>query len=378
MAKQDYYIGLMSGTSRDGIDAVIVDLSNRPQLIQYSVTPYPPELNQSLARLCRGASDELALYAELDVRLGQLFAGAALELIQQAGMHQSQIKAIGSHGQTVRHLPQLSTSLQIADPNIIAERTGIATVADFRRRDLAAGGQGAPLVPAFHHAVFRHEERSRVIVNIGGIANITLLPGECSLPVMGFDSGPGNTLMDNWIYRQQQHAYDVDGQWAAQGQVNESLLASCLADDYFQQASPKSTGPEYFNSDWLDLKLQSIHVAGQVAGTIPAVDIQATLCALTACTIVDAIKALQMAAQPPVSEVYVAGGGVHNSRLMAMLQQQLGDIPLNSTAALGIDPDWVEAIAFAWLAKQTLAGRPANLPAVTGASHGVVLGGIYR
>jgi anhydro-N-acetylmuramic acid kinase len=306
---------------------------------------------------------------QADRELGLAFGAAVNSLLQNAGIPHSAVRAIGSHGQTIRHRPPAPHqnhpfTLQVGDPSSIAQLTGIATVADFRRRDIAAGGQGAPLVPAFHRAVF-NSNRCRAIVNIGGIANITLLPTAGS--VLGFDTGPGNTLMDSWITRHRGESYDRDGAWAAAGKVVPSLLTSLLNDPYFAAPAPKSTGREHFNLAWLDRHL------AESTSPVSASDVQATLAELTAQSIARAIVALS----PAPREVFVCGGGAYNSHLMVRLEALLHPRQLGNTAQLGIAPEWVEATAFAWLAQQTLAGKPGNEPAVTGAQSYCVLGAIY-
>jgi len=366
----ELYIGLMSGTSMDAIDAVLVNLDRRVPLLSHQLNiPVPGKLRTRLTAAAQGEAITLSHLSELDVHLGHMFADAVKSLLQQSGISAKTVRAIGSHGQTIYHRPSgpFPTSVQIGDPNIIAERTGITTVADFRRRDMAAGGQGAPLVPAFHEAVFRLNDRNRVIANIGGIANITILPADPLKKISGFDTGPGNTLMDGWIKKQQRKNKDDSGRWAASGIVDEGLLGKMLKDPYFRKAAPKSTGREYFNPAWLD-KLLKRHKQ-----RILAKHVQATLCELTARTISDAIHDYAL----DTDEVLVCGGGVHNLSLMLRLQMLLGDIRVVSTEEFNTDPDYVEAIAFAWLAKQTLEHRAGNIPSVTGARHGVILGGIY-
>lgn len=363
------FIGLISGTSMDAVDAVLVDLSAAaPRLLATHSRPYPAELRARIAELCGGTRRELEKYARLDAELGVFFAEAALELLQKAGARPREITAIGSHGQTIRHYPHAPrSSLQIADPNQIATLTGITTVADFRRRDMSVGGQGAPLLPVFHNLLFRKRSSHRVVVNIGGIANITLLPADPRLPVSGFDTGPGNTLMDEWALRHLKQPIDLDGQWAASGSVDRPLLEQMLADPYFETAPPKSTGTDYFSPAWLDRQLK------RRGGRPVRKHVQATLCELTAQTIVDAIRRHA----PETTEVLACGGGVRNLALMFRLQVLLGDIALGSIEDHGVPPDWIEAMAFAWLARQTLAGQPGNLPTVTGATRPVILGGIY-
>lgn len=364
-----HYIGLMSGTSMDAVDAALVELrGDHIALVACRSLPLPDALRAALIEASHDHHTPIAHIAELDVRLGRLFAEAALDLLRANAVAAAEVRAIGSHGQTVYHRPQgdAPTSLQIADPNLIAELTGITTVADFRRRDIAAGGEGAPLVPAFHDAVFRSAAEDRVVLNLGGIANVTLLPRDRAVPVRGFDTGPANALMDHWVHRHRRAAYDDGGAWAASGRVQPSLLTALLREPYFTQPPPKSTGRELFNPGWLNALLMQ---AG--AGLAPA-DVQATLCELTAVSVADAIQ--QQA--PSCARVLVCGGGAYNATLMARLAALLAR-PLESTARHGIDPKWVEAMAFAWLARQTLLGRPGNLPAVTGARAPVVLGAIY-
>ncbi|MEO6697233.1 MAG: anhydro-N-acetylmuramic acid kinase [Gammaproteobacteria bacterium] len=365
----DLYIGLMSGTSMDAADAVLVDFGfNPPKLIATHRIPLAPELRSALLALCVPGPNEIERMAELDGRLGEIFAASALAVLKNANVKASDVHAIGSHGQTIRHQPTgpYPYSLQIGNPALIAQRTGITTVADFRRADIAAGGQGAPLVPAFHNAVFRSEEHDRVVVNIGGIANIAILPKDKNLSVTGFDTGPGNVLLDTWAERHLGKRMDEDGRFAASGHVCEGLLNTLLSDDYFALTPPKSTGREHFNIAWLDAALQA-HT-----GT-SAQDVQATLCELTTASIAQAIQHYA----PQTSEILICGGGAHNAHLMQRLRAHLKSCSVESSEKHGINPDWVEAMAFAWLAKQRLEGKPGNLPTVTGAKRAVVLGGIY-
>ncbi|MEJ2142935.1 MAG: anhydro-N-acetylmuramic acid kinase [Gammaproteobacteria bacterium] len=364
-----YYIGLMSGTSMDGIDAALVELDdNHCQLIAHHTHPIPDELQQSLLSLIEPGDNELARMMDCDVQLGNLFAVAANALLTKSDINSSQVIAIGSHGQTLRHYPDSKnpSTLQIGDANIIAHETGIMTVADFRRRDMAAGGQGAPLVPAFHKVMFSTDKNDQVVVNIGGIANITLLPADSDKKVCGFDTGPGNCLMDELAQQHLKLAYDRDGEWGASGHVHPGLLERMLNEPYFARTAPKSTGREYFNHQWLTELLKSFP-------NLAAQDIQATLCELTAQTICDAI----ICSMPSAKRVLICGGGVHNTALMNRLDELLIEQQVASTEIDNIDPDWVEAMAFAWLAKQTLENKPGNLPEVTGARHPVVLGAIY-
>tara|TARA_R110002094_G_scaffold513_5_gene2536 strand:- start:119 stop:1240 length:1122 start_codon:yes stop_codon:yes gene_type:complete len=366
-----YYIGLMSGTSLDGIDAVLVNLNLQPiQLLASSTHPIPQALRKTLLRLTLPGDNEIELLGIADVQFSRLQADIVNALLQQSGIAPSQVHAIGSHGQTVRHRPEGATpfSLQIGDPNTLAERTGISVVADFRRRDLAAGGQGAPLVPAFHAELFSHDKLDRVVVNIGGMANITLLPKGRRMPVIGYDTGPGNILIDSWISRNHQQDYDPLGAWARSGHIDPQLLSKLLQLDYFEQAPPKSTGREQFNLNWLDQQLASVD------HSISATDIQTTLTELTACSIANEILKHNLAR----AEIYICGGGAHNAYLLERLSYHLQPLMLTTTDALGLPADWVEACAFAWLAKRCLEKRPGSLATVTGAHAERILGGIYH
>lgn len=365
------YVGLMSGTSIDAIDAVLVEISDDSlRVLARHSQPVPADLRGRLLRVCDPAHpasiDELA---SLDAELGELFAASALTLLDHADVAPESVRAIGSHGQTVRHRPNATPSftLQIGDPNRIAELTGITTVADFRRRDVAAGGQGAPLVPAFHDHALGSEAEDRVVLNIGGMANITILPRRRTQPVSGFDTGPGNVLMDAWHELHRGGRFDEGGSWAATGTVHKRLLSRLLDHPYFREAPPKSTGREDFGLGWLRRQ-----IASQGESVDPA-DVQATILELTARSISEAILTQAAAAR----HVWICGGGVHNRRLLQRLRDLMPDRQLRSTAELNLDPDWVEAMAFAWLAYRTLGGEPANQPSVTGASRQVVLGGIY-
>lgn len=364
----EFYLGLMSGTSMDAVDAALVDFSSLPpRLLATHSIPMPDHLREALLRLAAEHTPHpLQCLGELDHHLGCLFARAVNELLAQAGVAADAVQAIGSHGQTLYHQPHgmVPFTLQLADPNIIAERTDITTVADFRRRDMAAGGQGAPLVPAFHAAMLRQPGVDRVILNIGGMANITLLPAAADTPVSGFDTGPGNALLDGWAERHLGTRYDTDGEWGAAGQVLPGLLQALLAEPYFRQAPPKSTGRELFNLAWLERHLR---------GGENTADVQATLAELTAVSAAMAI----LSHSPETMEVLVCGGGARNGHLMARLRAHLPHCRVSDTRQYGLDPQWVEAMAFAWLARQSLLGRPGNLPAVTGATRPVVLGAIY-
>jgi len=366
------YIGLMSGTSVDGVDAALVSIpaNGQPVVLATHEHPISPALRGEIQSLMRTGANEIERLGELDMVLGGLFAEAAHAVIAQSGMDKKNIRAIGSHGQTLRHRPKADHpfTIQIGNPSVIAERTGLTTVADFRARDIAAGGEGAPLVPAFHRQMFHSPQRYRAIVNIGGIANVTYLPVDDTGPVSGFDTGPGNTLLDQWIGHHCAREHDEAGQWAASGKSSKELLAQLLADPYFGATPPKSTGREHFNLEWLNGHL------GKLTALPSVVDIQATLLQLTAQTIAQAVRRFL----PQTQEVYVCGGGAHNRELIFALTNHFSGIPVATTETLGLHPDWVEAVAFAWLAHQTLEGLPGNLPSVTGARHAVILGGIYK
>jgi len=365
----DYYIGLMSGTSMDAIDAALIDCSgNTIKLVAHHSQILSSDTRQKIDELCQGCTNELQKMQQLDIELGKQFASCANHLLKETQLKASDIIAIGSHGQTLRHYPEASirNSLQIADPNTIAELTGITTVADFRRRDMAAGGQGAPLVPAFHEHVFRDTKKNRVILNLGGIANITILPADKNKAVTGFDTGPANTLMNYWIGRQENKNYDDKGQWAASGKINNDFLQQLLKDVFFKAPPPKSTGTDYFSPTWFSEHLKAFPF-------LSSEDVQSTLCECSAVSVSDAIK--KYAAD--CNEVLVCGGGVRNNFLMARLQAQLNGIDVITTEAEGFAADWIEAIAFAWLAKQTLNKQAGNLNSVTGAAQPVILGGIY-
>lgn len=359
------WLGLISGTSADGIDAALVRFHPDLQIIAARTTPYPPDVRERLLAFATpNAVVELDAFGRLDVHIGECFAAAALALLRDADIDPAAVVAIGSHGQTVCHRPHgiYTFTLQIGDPNVIAERTGIATVADFRRADVAAGGQGAPLLPALHAAVFADATAPRAILNLGGIANLSVLSN--GHDVFGFDTGPANCLLDAWAGRHLATARDENGAWARSGRVDNTLLARLLEDPYFAAPPPKSTGREAFNLAWLDARMP---VAPEPA------DVQATLLALSARSIANALRAHGS----DVREVYACGGGVHNAALMDALHAELVGVRVATTAALGIDPDFVEAVGFAWLACARVRNQPGNLPAVTGARGPRVLGAIY-
>jgi anhydro-N-acetylmuramic acid kinase len=370
-----YFLGLISGTSADGIDAALVRFRApdgidagphaRPELVFGHTYAWDPALRAQLVELGQRATrvtlDEIG---ELDVRIGRAFAAAAQAAIAGSGVPAAAIAAIGSHGQTLRHRAhgELAFTLQLGDPSTIAERCGVRVVADFRRRDVAAGGHGAPLVPAFHAATLHSPGEDRAALNLGGIANVTLLPARGE--VRGFDTGPANGLMDAWCLRHTGQGFDAGGAMAAQGRIDTMLLARLLEEPWFALPPPKSTGRDQFHLDWVESKLR---------GDEAAADVQATLLALSVRTVADALRA----SQPDTQRVICCGGGVHNAALMAALAQALPGIVVESSAPHGLDPDCVEAMAFAWLARETLAQRPGNLPAVTGAAGPRVLGGVY-
>jgi anhydro-N-acetylmuramic acid kinase len=361
------YLGLISGTSMDAIDAALVDFDAKPlRVVAASATAYEPTLKARTAALIDRA-DSVALdeVGEIDVEIGRAFARAALQLLATSGIPPGQVTAIGSHGQTLRHRPDLAApfSWQIGDPNVLTEMTGINVVADFRRRDVAAGGQGAPLLPVFHDHVFRSEIEDRVIANLGGIANITLLSR--GRPVSGFDTGPANRLMDAWIHAHQGREFDADGAWAATGSVDQGLLDALLDEPYLRLPAPKSTGRELFNMDWLQAKLGS--------SSRRANDVQATLQRYTAVTVADAVRRYA-----PGAAIYACGGGAHNRGLLAEIAALTAPNRVAATLELGLDPDFVEAIAFAWFAKRTLEGQPSSAASVTGAQGARILGGLYR
>jgi len=364
----EYFIGLMSGTSMDGIDAVAVDFSAFPPVIcATDIISISPVLKEKIVALCKPGENEIERMGELDVELGELFAAAVTSVVEKAGLTVEEIRAVGSHGQTIRHMPRGDRpfTLQIGDPNIIAQRTGMTTVADFRRRDIAAGGEGAPLAPAYHHWLMRG--KSGAVVNIGGMANVTLLPVNDSDPVVGFDTGPGNVLMDYWINRSSGKSMDRDGGFARQGNVSDTLLNTMRSDTFFSQPPPKSTGRELFNGDWVDACMQSL------VEPLSAEDVAATLCELTASTITDAVHEHQAGGQ----QLLVCGGGAHNTFMLERISAHLPGWAVSSSATVGVDPDWVEATAFAWLARQTICGEIGNLPSVTGADQSVILGAIF-
>lgn len=357
------YIGLMSGTSLDGLDIALVDLKdNRSTLLATQYTPMPEPLKRDLLALCASGPDEIARAAIAENQWATLAASAVKQLLSDNGLSSDGICAIGSHGQTIRHEPNRSFTVQIGNPALLAELTGIAVVADFRRRDVAAGGEGAPLVPAFHQAIFGRSDRRRAVLNIGGFSNVSLL----GKSVSGFDCGPGNALMDGWIHRHKGKSYDRDGAWAASGRVIQPLLNRMLAEPFFAKRGPKSTGREHFNLPWLNAHLVELpHLAPE--------DVQATLLELTARCIASSIVEVEGA----IDDVLVCGGGAHNTQLMRRMAQLIPKANVLTTDDEGVPGDWVEAMAFAWLAHRCLENQPGNEPHVTGAKGPRVLGAIY-
>ncbi|MFU2077995.1 anhydro-N-acetylmuramic acid kinase [Avibacterium endocarditidis] len=365
-----YYLGVMSGTSLDGVDLALMDFSTQPaQVVGTDFVPMPQNLRQNLSALCQQGQGTLQKIGELDHQLGVLYAESINQFLAKHSLSTEQIQAVGCHGQTIWHAPQGQSPFtwQLGDANIIAARTGITTVADFRRKDMAYGGQGAPLVPAFHHNVFADPTRNTVVLNIGGISNISvLIPNQ---PVLGYDTGVGNALLDSWIAKHQGKSYDKNGEWAASGQSNPALLQDLLADPYFSLPAPKSTGRELFNLAWLEKILQK-HTA-----LLPQ-DVQATLAEFTAqCTAQDLQHLSQHNTLPCL--LLVCGGGAKNPVIMAHLQRLLPDWQIATTTDYGLDADYLEAAAFAWLAYRRMENLPSNEPSVTGATKAVSLGVIY-
>lgn len=362
-----FFIGLMSGTSLDGVDGVLADIDGRLRVRAHAYRPFPDALRAELLALNQSGPDELHRAALAANALVQLYAQVVKQLLQDTGLPASQVRAIGAHGQTLRHRPGLfdgtGYTLQLNNPALLAELTGIAVVADFRSRDIAAGGQGAPLVPAFHQAIFGRRDLTVAVLNIGGISNLSVLT---DTGVLGFDCGPGNALLDHWCQLHTGQAYDAAGQWAASGRVHEALLRDLLQEPYFGQPPPKSTGRDLFHAEWL-----TRHLAAHAP--VSAQDVQSTLTELTA-----SICAADLRHHGPACrQLYVCGGGALNLELMRRLQIQLPDVKVESSEAAGLPPLQVEAAAFAWLASKTLAGETGNLQSVTGARGARVLGAIY-
>ncbi|MQP77319.1 anhydro-N-acetylmuramic acid kinase [Stenotrophomonas sp. MYb238] len=362
------FLGLMSGTSADGIDAALVQfpVEGGCRFVHGHTFGWKAETRAALVALGQGAEPaSLDALGQLDAEVGIAFAAAANGLLERAGIDRAQVRAIGSHGQTIRHRPTSEPAFtwQIGDANRIAELTGVTTVADFRRRDVAAGGHGAPLMPAFHLAMLGSASEDRAVLNLGGIANLSLLARDGSL--RGFDTGPANALLDGWCQRHLGTAFDAGGAFSASGRVDATLLARLLDDAWFALPPPKSTGREQFHLDWVDARID---------GEPPApADVQATLAELTAATVADAL----LAHLPEVKRLLVCGGGARNPHLLQRIGVRLPGVEVVSSAAFGLDPDYMEAMGFAWLARETLAGRPGNLPSVSGACGPRILGAIH-
>ncbi len=368
MAHPGYFIGLISGTSLDAVDCALVNFdADIPTLRGTLALPYPAELRRDLQKLIQHPQTSLESLGETHVAVGEQFAKTVNMLLEEQEIAAEEVVAIGSHGQTVFHKPAkpLAFSLQIGDPNTIAVQTGIATVADFRGKDLAAGGQGAPLAPLFHRAVFGSSKFTRVIVNLGGIANISVLaPGQ---DYLGYDTGPANSLLDYWAEKHLGKPFDSCGAWASSGRVNEELLDLFLNDPYFSSPEPKSTGREYFNNSWLEQRLSELTEVPE------PIDVQATLLELTAASV-----AMEIENQVDPDQIFLCGGGAHNTALLQRIRELLPGADVATTAKLGIDPDWVEAMTFAWLARQRLEKIAQDTRVITGAQRPVILGSVYR
>lgn len=361
------YVGLMSGTSLDGVDAVLVETNGTEiTLLGHADYPMDAQLKSDVLSVCTGQATNLKMIGEIDHRLGHLFADATLHLLNTLSVDPASITAIGSHGQTLFHSPdtQYPFTTQLGDANIIAAKTGINTIADFRRKDMALGGQGAPLVPAFHHTLFGKPESTLIVLNIGGISNISIL--QKNSPVIGYDTGPGNMLMDAWIYEHKQKNYDHNGEWARNGIIIHPLLSKLKQHSYFARPYPKSTGRELFNLEWFTQYIENQSYKAQ--------DVQTTLLEFTVTTIVDQITKFRVGSE---TKLLVCGGGAHNQYLMERLQQHLPKWAVSTTNDYNVDSDNMEAMAFAWLAHQRVHDRPSNEPDVTGASRYASLGVIY-
>lgn len=365
------YLGLISGTSMDAVDCALVEIhQGLPKVVGHDARPLPDELKRKLQRLCSNRDIDLRLLGSTDIEVARLFADTVNDFLDSHGLQAGDIQAIGSHGQTIWHEPpraanQCGFSLQIGDPNTIAQRTGITTVADFRRRDMAAGGHGAPIVPVLHQALFQSSSVDRIVLNLGGIANITLLRKDGSVPA-GFDTGPASVLMDGWIHQHKGLPYDKDGAWAASANAHPQLLARLLDEPYFRAPAPKSTGRELFNPGWLERSLNSLGTA------LAPAEVQATLLALSAETVAREVRLLL-----DEGEILVCGGGSHNSALLQQLAVRLPRFSISSTTQYGLDADYVEAAAFGWFAYRTLQREVIAFHPFTGAAHSVIAGGIY-
>lgn len=366
------YVGVMTGTSMDGLDVAVLETgTSPPAIIAASTIPLPSELARSLAGLSVPGDHEIDRLGDIDAALGEFIGQCVLDYLASRDIAADDVRAIGSHGQTVRHRPTAKRpfTVQIGDPNRIVEITGIDTVADFRRRDMAAGGQGAPLAPLFHEALFRIQDRHRMVLNIGGIANVTMLPAHTTR-VTGFDTGPGNALLDAWARHCRDEPYDRDGAWAAEGRIVDSLLAVLQGDSFVHAPPPKSTGKETYHLDYV---MRACQGATPARAAMATADVQATLAEFTAWSIVFAIRQWG----PGGGDIVVCGGGRHNRDLMVRLGRRLAGFDLVASDDLGVDGDALEAAAFAWFAYRTLSGEPSNAPGVTGASGSRVLGAIH-
>lgn len=357
------FVGIMSGTSLDGADAILVDFSGAtPRTLGFASLPFTPELRSLLQEICGGTDDTLDRVGAAAVELGKVYAHVVASILEKAATPSDAVTAIGCHGQTVRHRPESGFTLQLNSPAQLAEATGIDVIADFRSRDVAAGGQGAPLAPAFHRAVFQDPRRSRAVVNIGGISNITWLPPNGRM--LGFDCGPGNVLLDTWASRHLGKPYDEDGRWAASGQADDALLARFLEEPFLAAEPPKSTGRELFRRDWLERRLTP-SLAPQV--------VQSTLAQFTARSIADAIERHC----PGTEEIFLAGGGARNPDLVERIRSLAGGRPVEPTDALGVPSGHVEALAFAWLAMKHVRREAIDLTTITGARGSRILGAFY-
>ena len=369
MSAHEYFIGLLSGTSIDGVDCALVDFAQTPPaLVATHSMAIPTLLRESILRLCSDEKVSLIELGETDIALGRVFASAVNQLLAKCAVSKQQVLAIGSHGQTIKHHPcgENRFTQQIGDPNTIAFLTDICTITDFRRKDMAAGGQGAPLAPLFHQSFFANLAGRRAILNLGGIANISLLRhGE--LPLLGFDTGPSNVLMDSWINAKQELPFDKDGQWARSGTAHQDLLAALLEEPYLHVPAPKSTGRELFNTAWLGEKLSHF-------GAIEDADVQATLLEFTARSVSNSVdwQGEQIVA------LYACGGGAKNVYLMERLQQLIAPVPVASSAEANLDPQWVESMTFAWFARNAWYGDPVDTRSVTGAQKICIHGAIYE
>lgn len=373
MGDSAYFIGIISGTSMDAIDCVAIKLHpQKLELVASHTSKYPDELRRQLFEVCANPSLSLLELGQLNVAVGKAFGGAINTLLSTNHISSGMITAIGSHGQTIFHSPEppYAFSLQIGDPNTIASITGITTVADFRQRDISVGGQGAPLAPLFHQYFFYQKNRSRCVLNIGGISNITWLSDNPHSAPVGFDTGPGNALMDLWISRCLQKPYDANGAWAASGKVHTALLDRFMEEAYFQSSPPKSTGRELFNQYWLDKHLAEFT-------SINPADVQRTLLELTVLSITEAVLRTYTNKSNAINELLVCGGGVYNTTLMCRLQQLLPAFEVKSTDICGMPPDWIEASTFAWLASKTINKQKMDTGVLTGADRPVILGGVY-